>query len=81
MFDKNVNILFNSGHYCIENKNGNVNLLHIKSGITLFNKDTKLMSSKKKQKVAIKLHGQFSHSHSDEHLTLLMLSIPNESNA
>ena len=73
MFCKNVNtLLFNYGCYCLE-KNENVDPSHIKSSIILFNKDNmRFMLSEKKQKVAFEWHGQFSHPHSDKHLSLLM---------
>ena len=62
IFGKEINIKFTSkGHYCIKLDNYFIEENYVKSNIVLFCKSITKSSSLEKQKIALKLHRQFSH--------------------
>ena len=72
IFDKKIDICFTStGHYCIKFDNKLSDEKNFKSNIALFCTNMQNLSSQEKYKIALKLHRQFSHPHSDRLLSLL----------
>ena len=72
IFDKKIDICFTStGHYCIKLDNKLSDEKTFKSNIALFCTNMQNLSSQEKYKIALKLHRQFSHPHSDRLFSLL----------
>lgn len=72
IFGKEINIKFTStGHYCIKLDNYFSEENYVKSNIVLFCKSITKSSSLEKQKIALKLHRQFSHPNSSRLINLL----------
>ena len=68
IFGKTVNIHFSSsGHYCIKL----IDTVETQPYISLLCKDVTDLSNKEKQKIACKLHRQFSHQNSTKIIALL----------
>ena len=71
-FGKKDKIYFNStGHYCIKLKSKLSDENVFKTNAIFFCGTTQNLSSAEKYKVALKLHRQFSHPHSERLLSLL----------
>ena len=72
IFGREINIKFTSiGHYCIKLHNYFSEENYVKSNIVLFCKSITKSSSLEKQKIALKLHRQFSHPNSSRLINLL----------
>ena len=72
IFDKKIYIYFTStGHYCIKLKSKLSDEKVFKTNAVFLCSNIHNLSTTEKYKVALKLHRQFSHSHSDRILRLL----------
>ena len=72
IFGKKVKIYFTSiGHYCVKLKSKLIDENVCKTNTVFLCSNIQSLSSTEKYKVALKLHRQFSHPHSEKLLSLL----------